>query len=83
MKRASSVVKEVTDGRYSLDEIRVLVTQLYVELHPSGLVSADFDFGTHRPGRRFSIERICGESYLSSKVCSTSHIRPSASSFDM
>ena len=32
MKRASSVVKEVADGRYSLDEIRVLVTQLYVEL---------------------------------------------------
>jgi hypothetical protein len=55
---ASGIVKQVGEGRYSIEEIRELVVGLYVDLLPSGLVSSDFDFGAHRPGRRLAIERV-------------------------
>jgi hypothetical protein len=66
VRRASSLVKQVIEGSFSLDGIRALVLQLYVDLQPSGLVSCDFDFGTHRRGRRLSIERISAADLLGS-----------------
>lgn len=56
--QACSEVRRITEGRFSIKEIRSLVIDLYVRLHPSGLISDSFDFGTHRPGRLLSIERV-------------------------
>lgn len=41
-----------------LDDVRTVAFEVYSGLFPSGLVSQDFDFGTHRPGRRLAIERL-------------------------
>ena len=55
---ASSIVKRVIEGRYAIEGIRAFVIGPYVDLYPSGLVNSDFDFGTHRLGRRLSVERV-------------------------
>ncbi len=58
VERAATTVRGIIEERCLLDEIRTLVIQLYVALYPSGLVGPDFDYGTHRPGRKISIERV-------------------------
>jgi hypothetical protein len=67
--QASGMVKRVIQGHYSIEQIRALVTGLYADLHPSGLISSDFDFGIHRAGRQLSIERLSCAHLLADANC--------------
>ena len=41
-----------------LSEVRSIAFDVCSDLYPSGLISQDFDFGTHRPEHRLDIERL-------------------------
>ncbi len=56
--QAHALVRPIFDGEVSLREIRTIAFDVYSGLYQSGLLSQDFDFGTHRPGNRIRIERL-------------------------
>ena len=58
VERASLQVEPVLAGRLSLSELRTIAFDVFSEIYGSGLISQDFHFGTHRPGKRLSIERL-------------------------
>ena len=58
VERVSRAIKALLAEPLSLGEIRPLALELYREVYCSGLVSPQFDLGTHRPGGRITIERI-------------------------
>lgn len=57
-ERVSCAIKALLAEPLSLGEIRPLAVELYREVYCSGLVSPQFDLGTHRPGGQITIERI-------------------------
>ncbi|MBN1320518.1 MAG: hypothetical protein JXA87_06730 [Thermoleophilia bacterium] len=56
--RAADRVRPILERGHCLEEIQAIAFAVFSDLYPSGLVSADFDFGTHRPGGRLSIDRL-------------------------
>jgi hypothetical protein len=56
--RAKTQVRPVFDESLALNEVLSVAFDVCSDLYPSGLVSQDFDFGTHRPGHQLSIERL-------------------------
>ena len=58
LDRADARLRPIFDGETRLDELRTLVFDVYSDIYLSGLTSEDYDFGTHRPGCRLSIERV-------------------------
>jgi hypothetical protein len=58
VKRLSATMKALFAEPLFLESIRPLAVELYSEVYRSGLVSPQFDFGTHRPGGDIIIERM-------------------------
>jgi len=58
VERITRSVRSFYEQPRSLDEVRSVALALYRDIHRSGLVSREFDFGTHRPGKCISIERL-------------------------
>jgi hypothetical protein len=59
VQRAHAQLRPIFAGGVTLREVRTIAFDVYTDLYCSGLLSRDFDFGTHRPGKRVSIERLC------------------------
>lgn len=59
IQRAHTLIQPILMRKVKLCEVRSVVFDVYSDLHESGLLSRDFDFGTHRPQRRLNIERLC------------------------
>jgi hypothetical protein len=64
VQRAHAQLHPIFAGGVTLREVRTIAFDVYTDLYRSGLLSREFDFGTHRPGKRVSIERLCAPTRL-------------------